>query len=65
MEKPKKHFPALLQGKGKELQFKPDVWEQWNSEACDKDQWKHGRVSELYRIGYENIKWEGNNVHTR
>jgi hypothetical protein len=48
----------LVVGKGKDMQFNPTIWEQWNSDACDADDWKHGRVSQPYRDNYDNIQWE-------
>jgi hypothetical protein len=48
----------LVVGSGKDMQFNPEIWEKWNSDACDADDWKHGRVSDLYRKNYQNIQWE-------
>jgi len=56
MYKEKKRKPLVV-GKGKEKKFSDDVWEKWNADACRADQWKHGRVSTLYRMKYDQIKW--------
>lgn len=52
----------LVVGSGKNMQFNPHVWEKWNSDACDKDMWKHGRISDAYRKRYDLIKWNGKGV---
>jgi len=57
MNKPEN--PPLVVGEGSDMQFNPTVWEKWNSDACDADDWKHGRVSESYRKGYDKINWKG------
>ena len=51
----------LVVGKGKDMKFRDDIWEKWNSDACDRDPWKHGRVTCLYQKNYEKIKWESKN----
>jgi len=51
------HDKKLVVGEGSDMQFNPKVWEQWNSDACDRDDWKHGRVSDRYRQNYDKIKW--------
>ena len=51
------HDSQLVVGKGSDMQFNPVLFEKWNSDACDADDWKHGRVSDLYRDNYDNIKW--------
>jgi len=48
---------SLVVGKGKDMKFRDDIWEKWNSNACDRDQWKHGRVTCLYQKNYDQIKW--------
>lgn len=56
----KNHNPnshPLVVGEGKDMQFNPKTWEKWNSDACDADDWKHGRVSDRYRDNYDKIKW--------
>lgn len=50
--------PALVVGEGKDMQFNPTVWEKWNSDACDADDWKHGRKSDAYRENYDQINWD-------
>ena len=47
----------LVVGQGKDMQFNPPVWEKWQSDACDRDMWKHGRISDPYRDNYDKIKW--------
>ena len=54
---PANHDKNLVVGQGKDMQFNPKIWEKWNSDACDTDDWKHGRVSDLYRDNYDNVKW--------
>ena len=53
---------GLVIGKGKDMQFRPEIWEKWNSDASDRDQWKHGRVTSLYQKNYDKIKWEPNRL---
>lgn len=48
----------MVIGEGKDMQFNPVLWEKWNSDACDADDWKHGRVSDPYRENYGGIKWK-------
>ncbi len=63
------HDSTLVVGEGKDMQFNPDTYEQWQQDACDRDLWKHGRVSNAFRdgialengqTGYDNINWEKN-----
>lgn len=49
---------ALVVGEGKDMQFNPTLWNKWQNDACDADDWKHGRVSDLFRNNYDNIQWE-------
>jgi len=49
---------ALVVGEGSDMQINPVLWEQWNSDACDADDWKHGRVSNPYREYYDQIQWK-------
>lgn len=51
------HDSELVIGKGKDMQFKPETYEQWQNDACDADDWKHGRVSDPYRDNYDAINW--------
>ncbi len=48
----------MVVGEGSDMQFNPVLWEKWNSDACDADDWKHGRVSDPYRSHYDQVKWE-------
>ncbi len=48
----------LVVGEGSDMQFNPPVWEKWQSDACDADDWKHGRVSDKYLDHYDDIKWD-------
>lgn len=52
----KKKTPLVV-GQGKDMQFNPVIWEKWQSDACDRDKWKHGRASDSYRNNYDRIKW--------
>ena len=52
----KKKEPIVV-GTGKDMRFRDDLWEKWNSDACDADKWKHGRVRNAYRDGYDQIDW--------
>ena len=52
------HDSTLVVGEGSDMQIKPETFEQWQVDACDKDMWKHGRVSNPYRNNYDNINWE-------
>jgi len=45
----------IVVGKGKDMQFNPPVIKTWREDACDADNWKHGRVSDPYRDNYERI----------
>jgi len=56
--RPKHQNGPLVVGSGSDMQIRPDLWEKWNSDACDKDMWKHGRISDPYRDNYDKIKWE-------
>ena len=52
------HDSTLVVGEGSDTQFNPKTWQQWQNDACDKDMWKHGRISDPYRDNYDKIKWE-------
>jgi len=58
MQNQVKNSDPLVVGQGSDMQVNPKVWEKWNSDACDADDWKHGRVSDPYRTGYDKIKWD-------
>ncbi|MDZ4243849.1 MAG: hypothetical protein U1C57_01960 [Candidatus Doudnabacteria bacterium] len=47
----------LVVGTGSNQRFRDDVWQKWQEDACDRDQWKHGRISDPYRENYDKIKW--------
>ncbi len=47
----------FITGEGSDMQVNPVLWEKWNSDACDADDWKHGRTSDRYRGNYDSIKW--------
>jgi len=51
------HTKNLTTGSGSDMQFNPQVMEQWQNDACDADDWKHGRISDKYRYNYDQIKW--------
>lgn len=45
----------LVVGSGNNMQFNPSVFKTWQEDACDADDWKHGRISDTYRNHYERI----------
>lgn len=45
----------LVVGQGSDMQFNPSVIKTWKEDACEKDPWKYGRVSDPYRDNYERI----------
>ena len=47
----------LVVGEGADMQFNPATWKTWNEDACEADDWKHGRVSKAYRDNYDAINW--------
>lgn len=46
---------TLVVGKDENMQFNPNIWRQWQEDACDADAWKHGRTSAPYRENYDRI----------
>ena len=63
----KPHNSTLVVGEGSDMQINPETYEQWQVDACDKDMWKHGRVSNAYRdgmhlekgpTGYDSVVWD-------
>jgi len=52
------HDSNLVIGEGSDMQFNPRTYKQWQEDACDADMWKHGRTSDEYRDGYDQIKWD-------
>lgn len=51
---PNSQIPLVV-GAGKNMQFNPPVFKSWQEDACDADDWKHGRVTEAYRDNYDRI----------
>jgi len=49
------HDQQLVVGEGSDMQFNPNVYKQWEEDACDADAWKHGRVSTAYMENYSRI----------
>jgi len=43
----------LAVGEGADMQVNPQLWKKWQNDACDADDWKHGRVSDAYRDHYD------------
>jgi len=47
----------LVVGQGSDMQINPPLWNKWQNDACDADDWKHGRVSDPYREHYNQVNW--------
>jgi hypothetical protein len=45
----------MVTGSGSEMKFNPAVLKTWQEDACDADNWKHGRVSDPYRDNYARV----------
>ena len=52
-----KNQPLII-GEGSNMEINPTLWEKWNSDACDRDDWKHGRVKQNYLDNYDLIEWD-------